>query len=208
MEDVPQLLLELTLEAQRHPPRSPNRQRALNKLVNQILKSNLLGHPQKGQWPPDTYEDLYREALQKTCLEICQKIEHYKPEHPVMAWVNFTLKNRFIEAVKDFYEIQNKKVLILSLAALDKHLPPEDSPSKANLLRQFLEEDPEDIFKSEHIKGHPEATFQVLAIAKFVEDKTWEQIYQEFGISIATLSSFVARRSQKFKPYFHKYLQE
>ena len=205
MDDVPQLLLELACEAKRHPPGSPNRQRALNELVNKVLQSNLLGHPQKGLWPPDVYAYLYHEAIQKTCLCICQQIDRYNPEHPVMAWVNFTLKNRLIETVREF---NNGKVCILSLDELDKQASVEETTSDADLLRQFLEEDPENLFKSEHIKGHPKATFQVLVIAKFVEDKTWEQISQEWGISLATISSFVTRRLQKFKAYFQKYLQE
>lgn len=75
------------------------------------------------------------------------------------------------------------------------------------MLQQFLEEDPENLFQSEHIKGHPDATFQVLVTAKFVEDQTWEQMSQNLGIPIPTLSAFVTRRLHKFKPYFQKYLQ-
>lgn len=102
MDDVPQLLLELACEAKRHPPGSPNRQRALNELVKKIQDSHLLGHPQQGQWPPALYNNFYDEGLQKTYIDICQKIDKYKPEHPVMAWVNFTFKNRFKEVVKEW----------------------------------------------------------------------------------------------------------
>lgn len=208
-EDIHHKLQQLALEAQRYPPLHRARRNALNNLVDEISKSGLLGHPQQGLWPHDLYDELYREALQKTYLEICLKIHNYRPERPVMAWVNFILKCRFIEIINEY---NNRKITILSLDELDKvqldNLIPEENVSDAKLLRDFLEEDPENIFQSEHIKGHPEATFQVLAIAKFVEDKTWEEISQELGIPIPTLSSFVTRRLQKFKPYFHKYLQE
>jgi DNA-directed RNA polymerase specialized sigma24 family protein len=209
-EDIHHKLQQLALEAQRYPPLDRDRRNALKNLVEEISKSGLLGHPQQGLWPPDLYDELYREALQKTYLEILLKINNYRPERPVMAWVNFILKCRFIEVINEY---NNRKITILSLDELDKVeldnlIPEEENVSDAKLLRVFLEEDPENILKSEHIKGYPEANFQVLAIAKFVEDKTWEQISQEFGIPIPTLSSFVTRRLHKLKHYFHKYLQE
>ncbi len=210
-EDIHHKLQQLALEAQRYPPRDRDRRKALENLVKEIRKSRLLGHPQQGQWPPDLYEELYREALQKTYLEICLNINNYRPEHPVMAWVNFILNCRFMEVIKEY---NHKQIQIFSLDQLDKAefeeqlSSREEIVSEAKLLRELLEEDPENLFQFEHIQGHPEATFQALAIAKFVEDKTWEKISQEFGIPIPTLSSFVTRRLHKFKSYFHKYLQE
>jgi DNA-directed RNA polymerase specialized sigma24 family protein len=212
MDDVPQLLLELACNAKQHPPGSHNRRIALNKLINQIFKlnPNLLGYPQIGKYPPNLYEDFRKEALQKTCLYICQQIDHYNPEHPFMAWFNFTLKNRFKEVVSEWnnQKERNKISSIFSLQELREKSLVEDSDSDIKMLQQFLEDDPENKLKSEHIKGHPEATFQVLAIAKFVEDKTWKQISQQFGIGIPALSTFVTRKLHKFKSYFQKYLQE
>jgi DNA-directed RNA polymerase specialized sigma24 family protein len=210
-EDIHHKLQQLALEAQRYPPIHRPRRNAIDNLVDEIMKSGLLGHPQQGLWPSELYDELYREALQKTYLEICLKIHNYRPEHPVMAWVNFILNCRFMEVIKEY---NHKQIQIFSLDQLDKAefeeqlWSREEIVSDAKLLRDFLEEDPENLFQSEHIQGHPEATFQALAIARFVEDKTWEKISQEFGIPIPTLSSFVTRRLHKFKSYFHKYLQE
>jgi hypothetical protein len=76
------------------------------------------------------------------------------------------------------------------------------------LLQQFLEDDPENLLKDEHIRGYPQANFQYIAIAKMVEEKTWEQISAELNnISIQTLCSFFHRRLRKLIPYFQKYLQ-
>jgi hypothetical protein len=85
-DDFNQPLRQLAQEAQRHPHESVPRQLALNKLVNEILKSDRLGHPQRGLWSPSVYEYLYNKALQKTLLEVCRKNDNYHPEHPVMAW--------------------------------------------------------------------------------------------------------------------------
>jgi hypothetical protein len=98
--DFDERLQQLAREAKQQPPLSHQRQLLLNRLVNKILQSDRLSHPQRGSWPPSLYEDLYNEAMQKTLLEICQKIDNYNPEHPVMAWVNYLLKKRFSDVVK------------------------------------------------------------------------------------------------------------
>lgn len=214
-DDIHEKLKQLALEAKRHPPLNRNRQLALNQLARELyqlkkIKSNLLIHPPRGNWPPGIYDELYQEALQKTCIYICQKIHNYNPEHPVMAWVNFTLKNRFSDIAKEY---KNRCISILSLDELDKYIitkvskePPPETPL-GQQLREFLEEDPENLFKGVHIRNHPEATFQFLAIAKFVEGKTWQEISDNLGIGIPALSSFFSRRLQDFRPYFQKYLQ-
>ncbi|WP_272033348.1 sigma-70 family RNA polymerase sigma factor [Kamptonema animale] len=218
-DDIHEKLKQLALEAQRHPPLNRNRQLALNQLARELyqlkkIKPNLLIHPPRGKWPPGIYDELYQEALQKTYLYVCQKIDNYNPQHPVIAWVNFTLKNRFSEVAKEYEK--NRGISILSLDKLDKYIL-EKTKREPSLeletqlvqqLREFLEEDPENLFKYAHIRNHPEATFQFLAIAKFVEGKTWQEISDNLGIGIPALSSFFSRRLHNFLPYFQKYLQE
>jgi DNA-directed RNA polymerase specialized sigma24 family protein len=215
--DLDQCLQQLVQVAQQYPLQSLQRQLALNQLVQSILKSHRLGHPQKGRWPPSLYEDFYNEALQKTLLEICHRVDKYNPEYPVMAWVNFCLKNKFIEVVNDYnrtgltYAPKSKQgyaTHILSLDDLDCPVPVEESVSDEQLLRQFLDNDPEGLLKAERLRNHPHVTFQTLAIAKFVEDQTWTDIAVHLGISVQTLCSFFDRRLQKLIPYFQKYLQE
>ena len=215
--NLDQFFQQLVFEAQRHLPQSSQRQLALNRLVQGILRSKRLGHPQICMWPTSLYEDLYNEALQRTLLEICQKIDNYKPEHPVMAWVNFSLKYHFIKVVKDdgrggITSIpESDQVYTMSLPSwddLDRHVPTEESLTAVQLLRKFLEEDPENLLKAERLRERPDITFQFLALAKYVEDKTWDDIAHDLGISIQTLCSFFNRRLQKLRPYFHKYLQD
>lgn len=211
-DDIHQKLKQLALEAQKYPPLHLKRKNALERLAREILnlkksKSSLLKHPQRGQWQSNVYNDLYQEALQKTCLDICQKIHNYNPQYPVMAWVNFTLKKHFSEVIKQY---RSPKILLISLDEVEHHLTTEkkEQNSEIDLLRQFLEDDPENLLKADHIKDRPDATFQVLAISKFVEGKTWQEMSDCLGISIPTLSSFITRKLHKFRPYFQKYLQE
>ncbi len=213
-DELDEQLQQLAIEAKQHPPLSPQRQLALNRLVNKILQADSLSHPQSGLWPPSLYEDLYSEALQKTLLEICQKIDRYNPEHPVMAWVNYLLGKRFQDVVKAWYSNKgDQEQVVISLDELDslvsKNVVPEEQLlSESQMLRQFLEDDPGNLLKNEHIRGHPQASFQYIAIARLVEEKTWEDISSELNnMSIQTLCSFFHRRLRKLMPYFQKYLQ-
>ncbi len=209
-------LQQLAIEAKQHPSLSPQRQLALNRLVNKILQSDSLSHPQRGSWSPNLYEDLYNEALQKTLLEICQKIDSYNPKHPVMAWVNYLLDKRFRDVVKKYLNqgmtnIQplNQKERVISLNQLeDSLISEEQAVSDFQLLQEFLEEDPENLLKNEHVRGQPQVNFQYLAIARLIEEKTWEEISIELNnISVQTLCSFFHRRLRKLMPYLQKYLQ-
>jgi hypothetical protein len=213
--DFDERLQQLAREAKQQPPLSPQRQLLLNKLVNKILQSDRLSHPQRGLWPPSLYEDLYNEALQKTLLEICQRIDHYNPEYDVMAWVNYLLKKRFSDVVKKYFNQgitnvpqSNLNERVISLSELeDSLISEEQTMTDSQLLGRFLEDDPENLLRNEHIRGHPQASFQYIAIARFVEEKTWEEISTELNdMSIQTLCSFFNRQLRKLMPYFRNYL--
>lgn len=216
--DFERSLQRLAEEAKKHPALSSQRQLALNHLINAIWQSKKqLVRPQKGAWTPNLYEDFYHEALQKTFLEICRRIDAYNSEHSVLAWVNFLLKNHFISVVNDRQRkgitylpnsVKNQASSLLSLDDLDRLTTSDETFSNANLLRQFLQDDPENLFKKERLREKPEITFQDLALAKFVEDLTWEEISINVGVSLQTLCSFFNRRLPKFTPYFKKYLHE
>jgi hypothetical protein len=213
MED--ERLQQLAREAKQQPPLSPQRQLILNRLVNKILQSNRLSYPQRGLWPPSLYEDLHNEALQRTLLEICQKIDNYNPDHPVMAWVNYLLGMRFRDVVRRYLNQGITNVpqstlneRVISLSELEYSLISEEQTmTDSQLLGRFLEDDPENILRNEHVRGHPQASFQYIAIARFVEEKTWEEISTELNdMSIQTLCSFFNRQLRKLMPYFQNYL--
>lgn len=201
-EDRDRFLQELALAAQQQPPQTDRRRVALNRLWQGILQSNRLGHPQQGRWSATLYPELYNEAVSRTCLEICRKIDRYNPQHPVMAWVNFYLNIHFKKVAEEYY----KHSSLPSLDDLDLPIAADETPSDASSLRKFLEEDPEGLLDAERLQKRPDITFQFLALAKYVEDRTWESIANELDISVQTLSSFVDRRLQKLMPYFRKHL--
>lgn len=204
------------------PPLSPQRQKLLNQIVQNIYRSGRLGHPQRGRWPQGLYEDLYNEALQKTLIEICQKLNQYNSEHPVMAWVNFRLNYQFIEVVKDYQKqgvtqmpktgglipvrLPSLEELPL-LATQDSDSDPSSDPNDIQM-RQFLRQDPEGLLHKQRLRERPEITFQALAIAKFIEGQSWLEIAASLDISAQTLCSFFNRQLRALIPYFKRYLEK
>lgn len=217
-DNLDQLLGERAKEVQECPIHTVQRQIALNRLVDEVLRSGRIGHPQRHLWSANLYEDFYNDALQRTLLEICQKIDKYNSEHPFMAWVNFRLNCHFIDVVNDYVKkgithvpksARTEQVAhLLSLDDLDHFVPFEETISDEQRLRKFLESDPENLLKKHRLRERPEITFQLLAIAKFIEDQTWLEIATNLNVSAQTLCSFFNRQLRELLPYFRKYLQE
>jgi hypothetical protein len=212
-----QQLQQQVKEIQQYSVQSSERKLLLNRLVNDICRSGKLGHPQKTSWPFGLYADLYNEALQRTLLDICQKVDHYNPEHPVMAWVNFRLSCEFINVVND-YRKQGLTQLpkagesspVVSLPTLDDLTVStafEEDPT-IQLLQQFLQTDPDGLLQNRQLRERPEITFQSLAIAKFIEGKSWAELATNLEISAQTLSSFFNRQLKDLIPYLKNYLEE
>jgi DNA-directed RNA polymerase specialized sigma24 family protein len=217
-DNLDQLLQQRAKEIQQSPLHSAQRQLALSRLASEVLRSGRIGHPQRHLWSASLYEDFYNDALQRTLLEICQKIDKYNPEHPFMAWVNFRLNCHFIDVVNDYVKkgithvpksTKTEQVAyLLSLDDLDYFVPFEETTSDEQNLQKFLESDPENLLKKHRLRERPEITFQLLAIAKFVEEQTWLEIATNLDVSVQTLCSFFNRQLKELLPYFKKYLQE
>ncbi|MEO1760643.1 MAG: sigma-70 family RNA polymerase sigma factor [Cyanobacteria bacterium J06629_18] len=217
-ERLKQLALEakeLAEAAKKNPAKIRAKQQALTRLVSALQSSGKLVRPQLGQFQ-GFYSEIYAEALQRLFVHICKKIETYDPEKgEVLQWSNFLLKRQFFpEAARESFPtlpkgVDPRSVKRLTLDDLDRENPTEVNPQQVPLLSQqviqCLEEDPEGIFKSTHIKGCPAANFRIIAIQRLSRD-SWEEISQKLGPAIPTLSSFYQRCVTKFAPKFKEYL--
>ncbi len=198
-------LRELAIAAQGHPQKSRDRQEALTRLVEAIRQSGRLRRPRLSQFA-ECYEDIYDEALQELMLYICKNIEKYDPKRgPVLRWVNYLMEKRFfVEAIatvlgdKDSPEIYVDDVE--SLNNLE-----EETPFLSDMIRDCLEEDPDNLFKNKYVENHPKANFQILAKYRW-EGRKWKEISAEFRVSVSTLSSFYERGLKEFAPIFKLYL--
>jgi len=200
-------LKQLALEAQRHPPKSLERQHALTQLVTAIKLSGRLARPHRNTFTPSFYELLYEEAVNRTLTYICYAIDKYEPERgnqKFMNWVNFRLERVMIDCRHEFSDRDTTELPNLNdLENLTRPAEVEDSP--AQLLREYIEQDTDQIFAQTHIRDRPDANFRYIALER-LNDKSWEDISKLLDIKIPTLSSFFQRCCQKFAPQFQEHL--
>jgi DNA-directed RNA polymerase specialized sigma24 family protein len=203
IDELDEQLKQLALVAQQHPPLTQQRQLALRKLVNGILKSGRLCRPQSGHFS-GAYQDIYDEALQELLLYICENIDRYNPERGgVMAWVNMLLERRFFrEAIPKILDKPNLRRM--TLVDLDRLVLPEKKQDLTELIQECIELDPENLFKKEHVRNYPAANFQAL-VKRRTWGKSWQEISDEFQIKISTITSFYSRCLTKFSSNLQAY---
>ncbi len=198
-------LKNLALEAQKHQPRSELRQYALRELIQAILLTDKLGHPPRGNFSPESYPLVYQEAVNQTLAYVCRNINTYNPERgELMTWVNFRLNMVFKDFRQGFYNpnIQN---LPLREDLENRMVQPEEPTPLSEVIRQYIEDDPDNIFARDHIRNRPDANFRAIALAIFV-GRTWKELSVEFNIPMSSLSRFFQRCSQKHRSLFQKFL--
>lgn len=168
------------------------------------MQSDVLHRPARGQLPSHVYEDIYDQARSTALLEACSGIDKYDPQRcSFVGWVQFLMKKRFLDfAEKHFREDKNLRTVIPDLA-LSNNL--EDNHF-AKELREYLELDPDSLFRESYIRGYPQASFQAIALRR-IEGQQWREISEEFGLPSSTLSSYYQRCLQRFIPQIRNYLQ-
>jgi DNA-directed RNA polymerase specialized sigma24 family protein len=201
------LLKALGLAAQEHLPQTELRSYALTELIKAIQLSGRLCRPHREKFSPQFYELIYEEAVNETFTYICLNIDKYDPERgdkKFMNWVNFRLDKLVIDCRRKFSHWQNKQ--IPSLMDIEEISQPQEQFFLSEIIYQYIEEDPDDIFKTIHIKNRDEANFQKIALARF-SGQSWEEIAQELNIVVPTLSSFFQRSCSTLAPLLKEKLQ-
>ncbi|GAB1544754.1 hypothetical protein NUACC21_74300 [Scytonema sp. NUACC21] len=197
---------QLALEAQKHPLNSTARRMALSKLIEGLYKSHKLCSPYKGRFS-QVYQHIYEEAVQDLFLYICKNIDKYAPERAeFITWVNMLLSKRFFkEAVSKVVGKANEiKVEASFLENLEDLAPKdneEDCISDFLKIRQYIEKDPQGVFRQTYIKSYPQANFQEIAMKRW-SGLSWKDISEEFCVPIPTLSNFYQRSLDKFRHEF------
>lgn len=192
-------LKQLALTVQDYAPNSELRSYALKELIRAIKISGKLCSPYKYRFSPEVYKVIYEEALMETFMFICTRIDNYDPERgkkKFMNWVNFKLEKAVLiccNQLKIYQEIQ-----FFELSDLDKITAPVTAPSLAESLVDYIKKDPDNLFTKSYVKGNPDANFRTIALAR-ISGQSWQEIAQQFNISVSTLSSFYRRNCQRFK---------
>ncbi|MGB6299290.1 MAG: sigma-70 family RNA polymerase sigma factor [Rivularia sp. (in: cyanobacteria)] len=184
---------------------------ALNKFVNAVVNSGRVRKQTKWLGLPN-YEDYHNEALQLTLMEICNKIDEYNPQYPVMAWVNKIFHWRFIDVVnkekrKGITKIPKGEKLspVLSLDEITKEIRQSNQLSQTEVIKEVIKKDPEKYLISQQLRGHPDANLKAILLF-LLEGKKWKEISQELGVPLTTASSFYQRRMHKIIDYLKKYI--
>jgi RNA polymerase sigma factor (sigma-70 family) len=184
---------------------------ALNKFVNAVVNSGRVRKQTKWLGLPN-YEDYHNEALQLTLMEICNKIDEYNPQYPVMAWVNKIFHWRFIDVVnkekrKGITKIPKGEKLspVLSLDEITKEIRQSNQLSQTEVIKEVIKKDPEKYLISQQLRGHPDANLKAILLF-LLEGKKWKEISQELGVPLTTASSFYQRRMHKIIEYLKKYI--
>jgi hypothetical protein len=89
---------------------------------------------------------------------------------------------------------------------LEDIVQPEEKPFLSETVREYIESDPARLCQK-HIREHPPATFQVIALAR-LDGKTWKEMSELFGIGIPALNNFFQRRLRELAPEIQKYVHE
>ncbi len=192
-------LKQLALTVQGSVPNSELRSYALKELVRAIKISGKLCRPYKYRFSPEIYQVIYEEALMETFMYICTKIDNYDPERgnkKFMNWVNFKLEKAVIaccQQLKIHQELQ-----FFELSDLEQIITPVNSPSLAESLVEYIKQDPDKLFTQSFIKGNPDANFRTIALAR-IAGQSWQEMAQQFDLSVSTLSSFYRRSCRRFK---------
>ena len=201
-------LKKLGLAAQKYPPQSALRSYALTELIKAIQLSGRLCHPHQERFPAQFYQLLYEEAMIETLTYICLNIDKYDPNRgnkKFMNWVNFRLDKLIFDCYRRSNYLPSQQ--LSSIQDIEEIYQKENQPFLSEIIYQYIEEDPDNIFKLTHIRNKQNANFQNIALARF-SGKNWEEISKELDVAIPTLSSFFQRCCQKFASLLQKKIQE
>lgn len=203
-----QQLKKMGLTAQNFALNSELRTYALTELVRAIKFSGRLCRPHRSKFSPDLYQTLYEEAIAETLGYICLNIDLYDPnrgDKKFMNWVNYKLDKSLLKCYGQYHKYAQFE--IPSSQNLEQIVQVTAAPDLTEVLREYLIRDPDQIFRTTHIRNRPDANFTQVALAKF-SGQSWEQISRKLDIPIPTLSSFYNRWCRRFTPLIDTELKQ
>lgn len=196
MTDLERQLRELVKTACSHPPGSAVRQKSLTEIIR-LTQSKL--------WRENTL--MYEDALQQTWLYFCRNIceatttERYNPDRAsLLTWLNNYLKRRLQDLREDTAKQAKQHVPPIrvvdgaTIDIIEEQPAPADIPPILELVRQWVEIDVDGTLQAIHIMGYPDVNCQLLILRRLPPETTWEQLSEELGIPISSLSTFYQRK--------------
>jgi hypothetical protein len=236
-DEQPDRLQSLAIEAQKQPPESPQRHRAITLLIRElgrqptfgILRANLRRH--YCSLSNGFFDDLFNEALQETFIAINRFIDRYDSRRPLLNLICKIVSNKFsnlhkkhsrygvtrVPKPKEDNHKSFNKGRVISLDGLEDFVRDNimgeyllDAEVKSISNCDSLRElliNDPDNKFQEHVRNKPHITFQYIAIYLYVKGNNMQQLADKLGISYQTLNSFFKRKLKSLEPYFRDKLR-
>ncbi|MBD2341799.1 sigma-70 family RNA polymerase sigma factor [Calothrix sp. FACHB-156] len=206
MDELNLYLQSLIQEACSHLPTSPERSKAINRLLRVILKSSHF--VRKGN-------DLYEEALYKTMFKLSKTLcDKYDPSRgSFLALFKTCLRNQYRDEIRAAKRHRSPKNFVWQSSESDLD-PLDQVPSgiDGTLLLdtwesfvQWIKDDPDNVLKTCHLTTNPKANCQLLAEMRLSNGQEWQEIAAEVGSTRSLISSHWCR---KCKPLLQEWLDK
>ncbi|WP_017304415.1 hypothetical protein [Spirulina subsalsa] len=203
MCDFDQELKNLALEAQKYSLGTVERRQLIHRLLILLHHSEQLVHPPVPFQLQGAYEEIYDIALQRLFSYLYEKIEYYKPERAgVLQWVNYLLKIRFPDAIKELTNDQRKNRVLQENLVTNHRIEQEQERNTKNHqitsqdIMDYIDQDPKGVFRSTYIGNNAEANFRFIAL-KLVEGYKLDEVAMLLQVNRNTLRSFYNRSRRK-----------
>lgn len=196
MDDRGDDLTKLVKRACSFPPGHVERQKALTQIVT-IVKPRL--------WRDGGA--YYADALQRTWMYFCQNIceeagntgQAYDPDRSsIVTWLNAYLKRRLQDFEIDTYARRNRFVTPYADASsgqspIDRVASPPEIPPIFERVMGWVKDDASGELRRTHVRDRPDINAQTLILRRLPPEVSWQDLADEFGVSVSTLSSFYQR---------------
>ncbi|MBD2067328.1 sigma-70 family RNA polymerase sigma factor [Leptolyngbya sp. FACHB-671] len=198
MKDLDETLRQLVAEACTHPPKSVDRQRALQEIYRLVMKSGKL-------WRE--YTPYYADALQQMWEYCCQHLEEYDPTlSGVITWLDNYLKKQ-LRLFRDRQSRDYKRRAGVEQTEQGNFLDPVDRlPARPELeptldvwekTMNWVQTDPQGILQATCFRKRADINAQTLFLMRFPSETSWQVIADRFHLTPAEakdLPKFYNRR--------------
>lgn len=192
-----------------HPPRTPERIRAMNQLIRAIEQSGKLWYEAS---------DVYDDAKQKTWFylvqNLCEAVTAKQPFDPeissVTTWLNAYLKRRLQDFQIDRQKDYRQRICLTSmpknfkdfndistLNPLEQIAAPPDIPPILDVVKAWAIADTDGRLRTLHVPDRPDITAQQLILRRLPPEMSWQAIGEEFNYSWKQLTNFYHHHCRK-----------
>lgn len=206
MSALNEILKQLVADACTHPPGGSARQRCIQEIYRQVMKSGKL-------WTENT--PYYEDALQETWEYCCQHLEDYDPNlSAVTTWIDHCLK-RTLRRWRDRQNRQQQRQANPMSTDDDTTIDPLDNlaanPGSSQAIQMWqttmtwVREDPDGKLQQTCFRKRPEINAQILFLKRFPSETPWQDIANEFNLTPAEAKDLPKFYNRNCRPLLREF---